>query len=163
MNHESAPRMRTKGIQISVAFCSQTWLCTPARVMVWPSPTRLPNTARPIIQGVTNCTRLTPKLPMPAWIASAVPCSRFGKNRLVEGMKDEKLPPPRPAMKASSISTQYGVAVFCTATAQPARGTSREAVDSATTCRVPKSGVKNMWSSRSVPPARPGIAVSQNS
>jgi hypothetical protein len=48
-------------------------------------------------------------------MASAVPCSRFGKNRLVEGMNEEKLPPPRPARKASTISTQYGVDGSCTA------------------------------------------------
>ena len=62
--------------------------------------------AKPMIQGVTNWTMLTPKLPTPAWIASAVPCSRLGKNRLVDGMKDEKLPPPSPASKASTIRTQ---------------------------------------------------------
>ena len=54
-----------------------------------------PISAKPMIQGVTNWTMDTPKLPIPAWMASAVPCSRLGKNRLVDGMKDEKLPPPR--------------------------------------------------------------------
>ena len=35
----------------------------------------------------------------------AVPRRRFGKKRLVEGMKDEKFPPPKPARKASKSRT----------------------------------------------------------
>ena len=100
---------------------------------------------------------------MPAWMASAVPSSRFGKNRLVEGMNDEKLPPPSPAKNESSNSTQYGTFGSCTAKNQPSSGISSDSVDRVTTCRVPNIGVRNMWIRRRVPPARPGIAVSQNS
>ena len=88
-----------------VAFCSQTLDCWPPRVMVCASPIE-PTSTKPMTQGVMNCTTLTPKLPMPAWIASAVPCRRLGKNSDVLGMKEEKFPPPSPARKASTISTQ---------------------------------------------------------
>ena len=100
---------------------------------------------------------------MPAWIASAVPSSRFGKNRLVDGMNEEKLPPPRPAKNDSSSRTQYGTFGSCTAKNQPTSGTSSDSVDRLTTWRVPTIGVRNMCTRRRVPPARPGIAVSQNS
>jgi hypothetical protein len=90
-----------------------------------------------MIHGVMNCTTLTPKLPMPAWIASAVPCRRLGKNRLVEGMKELKLPPPRPARNARVRSIQYGVSGFCTAQNQPSAGISSDRVENVTTWRVP--------------------------
>jgi hypothetical protein len=100
---------------------------------------------------------------MPAWMASAVPSSRLGKNRLVDGMNEEKLPPPSPAKNESSNNTQYGTLGSCTAKNQPTSGTSRDSVDRLTTWRVPTIGVRNMCTRRRVPPARPGIAVSQNS
>ncbi len=46
----------------------------------------IPHLATPIITGVMNCARLTPKLPIPAWMPRAVPLSRFGKKRLVLAM-----------------------------------------------------------------------------
>ena len=36
------------------------------QVKVSGSPASVPNRAKPIIHGVSNCTTLTPKLPMPA-------------------------------------------------------------------------------------------------
>ncbi len=61
--------------------------------------------AKPMIQGVTNWTALTPKLPMPAWIPRAVPCLERGKKYEVLGMKPENAPPPMPARMPSSSRT----------------------------------------------------------
>ena len=39
----------------------------------------------------------------------AVPCSRFGKKMLVDGMKDEKSPPPMPHRKPMIMKVLQGV------------------------------------------------------
>ncbi len=68
----------TNGTQIHPAFWYQTCFSMPLSGLTnsWDPPMR----ANPTIHGVTNCTRLTPKLPMPAWIPSAVPCLALGKK-----------------------------------------------------------------------------------
>ena len=49
-------------------------------------------------------------------MASAVPCMRLGKNMLVEGMKELKLPPPQAGEKGQQHQDPIGgVAGFCTA------------------------------------------------
>src|SRR3989304_4327560 len=83
-----AAAIPTSGIQKKAAFWSQIDL--PLSVG-WAAPI----IANPMIQGVMNWTALTPKLPIPAWMPSAVPWSRFGKKRLGEGMNEEKVAPPR--------------------------------------------------------------------
>ena len=150
------------GTYQNAAFCNQTVLVFPALLNVCDPPNAPPATAKEMIHGVTNWVRLTPKFPMPAWMPSAVPCRRFGKNTLVLGMNEEKSPPPNPTRKASSRKTQNGVAGFITAKPSPRQGRILAKVASAITLRVPKIGIRNMWISRSEPPARPGIAVSQN-
>ena len=82
----------------------------------------------PTIHGVTNCTTLTPKLPMPACTPSAVPCLALGKKYDVLGMKPENTPPPMPARTARSSRTAYGVSGFCTARPQPISGMRNSAV-----------------------------------
>ena len=77
-------------------------------VNTWGPPAR-PTTLAPMIRGVTNCTTDTPKLPMPAWMPRASPCSRFGKKMEVEGMKDEKSPPPMPHRKPMIMKVSHGV------------------------------------------------------
>ena len=44
----------------------------------------------------------------------------------------------------------------------PRQGSTFANVATATTLRVPKIGIRNMFTSRNVPPANPGMAVSQN-
>jgi hypothetical protein len=56
--------------------------------------------------GVSSCTIETPKLPIPACRPSAVPCFLLGKKYEVLGMKPENAPPPMPARKASTMSSQ---------------------------------------------------------
>jgi hypothetical protein len=43
---------------------------------------------------------LTPRLPRPALIASALPFSFFGKKNEMLAMEEAKLPPPRPQSSA---------------------------------------------------------------
>ena len=93
--------------------------------------------ANPMIHGVTNCARLTPKLPIPAWMPSAVPCSFLGKKNRVLGMNEEKSPPPKPASSASTINIQNGVAGFITARPMPMHGISFKKVATVMTWRVP--------------------------
>ena len=45
------------------------------------SPPKAPKMPTVITSGMTICIVVTPKLPMPALMPSAVPCSRFGKER----------------------------------------------------------------------------------
>ena len=68
----------TNGTQIHPAFWYQTCFSIPFSGFekVCAAPMR----AKPTIHGVTNCTRLTPKFPIPAWTPRAVPCFAFGKK-----------------------------------------------------------------------------------
>ncbi len=78
-------------------------------------PAIVPSAAKPMIQGATNWTIETPKFPRPAWTPIAVPCRRFGKKMLVEGMKDEKSPPPMPHRKPMTMKVAHEVFRSCTA------------------------------------------------
>src|SRR3989338_2460005 len=101
--------MTRKGMYQNTAFCSQTGFVTAPFVKVCEEPVAAAREATVMIHGVTNWVRLTPKLPMPAWMPRAVPCKRFGKKSEVEGMKEEKSPPPMPVKRASTMKTQNGV------------------------------------------------------
>ena len=45
----------------------------------------------------------------------------------------------------------------------PMTGMSLITVEMVMVCRVPYTGIKNVWTMRNVPPARPGMAANQNS
>src|SRR5664279_3776717 len=60
------------------------------------SPPKLPKRPSVITSGITICIVVTPKLPIPALMPSAVPCRRLGKNVLMFDMELAKLPPPTP-------------------------------------------------------------------
>src|SRR3990172_9318715 len=138
-NHARIPKRSSNGTYHSAAFCSQTWEDAPPLISVCD----VPIAAKPMIQGDANCARLTPKLPTPAWMPSAVPCNRLGKNTLVLGMCEEKSPPPNPASNPSTRKTQKGVSVVMTATPIPTHGISLRSVEMLMTCRVPKIGMRN--------------------
>ncbi len=80
-----------------------------AFVKICGGPAIAPRAAKPTIHGAMNCTIDTPKLPRPAWMPIAVPCSRFGKKMLVDGMYEEKSPPPRPHRKPMIMNVVQGV------------------------------------------------------
>ena len=71
----------------------------------WLLPKKAKND-KPMKYGVSSCTSETPKLPKPACRPRAVPCLARGKKYDVLGMKPEKAPPPMPAKKANTISSQ---------------------------------------------------------
>ena len=52
----------------------------PGRPCMVCEPPRNPIMLKPMIHGVSSCTSETPKLPIPAWSPSAVPCRRRGKK-----------------------------------------------------------------------------------
>ena len=66
-------------------------------------------TAKPIRIGVSSCTLLTPILPPAAFRPSAQPFIRSGKKNEMLAMLEAKLPPPRPAVAATSSISQNGV------------------------------------------------------
>ena len=70
-------------------------------------------------------------------------------------------PPPIPAMIARSKRVTYGVSGFWTAIPHPTSGKRKRNVLIQTSLRVPMTGGRNIQTSRRLPPARPGIAVSQ--
>src|SRR3989304_9651808 len=104
----TAPASFFTTVKASASFpFTTTSVTTPASLVILTSktgvafvnncgPPNAPNREKPIIHGVTNCTKLTPKFPMPACSPIAVPCSLFGKKRLDDGIYDEKSPPPNP-------------------------------------------------------------------
>ncbi len=114
-----------------------------------------------ISHGVSSCTSETPKLPMPAWRPSAVPCRRLGKKYEVEGMNPENAPPPMPERNASPMRRQYGTSGLVTSKPQPRTGRMSRRVVSATILRVPILGGSTIHTSRSRPPDRPGMAAIQ--
>ena len=127
------------------------------------APTNAPRAGKVIIQGVMNCVRLTPKLPMPACIPIVVPWSRLGKKRLDDGMKDEKSPPPMPHRNAIIIKPVKEVSGFITAYPSHTIGMSFKKVATVIVLLVPKMGMRKEWINRNVPPASPGMAAIQKS
>jgi hypothetical protein len=92
----------------------------------------------------------------------AVPCSLFGKKTLVEGMKDEKSPPPKPQRNDIIRKCKNGVSRFCTANPNHTMGMSFIKVAIVSTRLVPNKGIRNACTVRMAPPERPGMAAIQN-
>ncbi len=90
-----------------------------------------------------------------------MPCLLRGKKYEVLGMKPENAPPPMPASAARQSSHQKGVSGLPTAWAHPMSGRTRSRVVIVTSLRVPMRGGSTIHTSRRVPPASPGMAVSQ--
>ncbi|MNI88072.1 hypothetical protein D3C73_1453320 [compost metagenome] len=65
-----------------------------------------------MMSGVTNCTTLTPRFPIPTLIPFAVPFLALGKNGLMFAVEEDKQPPPSPHKAASKASTENGVSGF---------------------------------------------------
>ena len=78
-----------------------------------------------ITAGAIICITLTPRLPSPPLIPSALPCLALGKKKLIFPMLEAKFAPAKPHSKAIMINTQNGVAVFCTAIPSQMQGTTR--------------------------------------
>ena len=94
------------GIHTKAAFWYQTVAGSlPGMVICW-LPPKIARAPMAMKYGVSSCTNETPKLPRPACNPSAVPCIRLGKKYEVLGMKPENAPPPMPARKASTMSSQ---------------------------------------------------------
>ena len=71
-------------------------------------------TASVIRIGVSSCTLETPILPPAAFRPSAHPFIRSGKKKEMLVMLEAKLPPPRPAVEATSSISQNGVSGWLT-------------------------------------------------
>ena len=94
------------GTKTKPAFCNHNVVVTPACVADCGAPPSQPNTPAVIASGTTNCTTLTPRLPSPALIASALPFSLLGKKNEMLAMEEAKLPPPKPHSSASPRKIQ---------------------------------------------------------
>ncbi len=64
------------------------------------SPPSAPKTLTVITSGMMICMVVTPKLPSPALMPSAVPCRRLGKKVEMLDIELAKLPPPTPDHRA---------------------------------------------------------------
>ena len=73
-----------------------------------------------------------------------------------------KLPPPTPAVAATSAISQNGVSGRLTKYASPSVGISSSNADTMVQFRPPNFGTANVYGSRSVAPTRLGSATSQN-
>ena len=56
--------------------------------------------------GATSCITLTPRLPSPPLIPSALPCFALGKKKLMLPMLEAKLAPAKPQSRAITIKIQ---------------------------------------------------------
>ncbi len=74
-----------------------------------------------------------------------------------------KLPPPNPAVAATSAISQNGVSGRVTKYASPLVGISSSSAETTVQFRPPNLGTANVYGSRSVAPTRLGTATSQNS
>ncbi|MNR08942.1 hypothetical protein D3C85_1251210 [compost metagenome] len=109
-----------RGAQIHAALASDS---TEPSSCGTPWTPRNANIGRKITAGATICITLTPRLPSPPLIPSALPCLAFGKKKLMLPMLDAKFAPANPHSRAMVINTQYGVALFCTAIPSHTQGT----------------------------------------
>src|SRR5215471_10260506 len=114
-NHAAKADAAMNGTQMKPAFCSHMGDSPHGSLASRGSPPSQPNTPAVTTSGTTNCTTLTPRLPSPAFRASALPFSALGKKKEMFDIDEAKLPPPSPHNSASSRNIQYGVAGFCTA------------------------------------------------
>ena len=142
-NHAANAEAAMKGTQTNPAFCSQRLAVREASRETCGSPPNQPNTPAVIANGTTNCTTLTPRFPSPAFSASALPFSAFGKKKEMLDIEEAKLPPPKPQSSASTRKIQYGVAGFCTAYPIPTAGSISDQVASVVHNRPPKIGTTN--------------------
>ncbi|CAM3861391.1 hypothetical protein NORO109296_11200 [Nocardiopsis rhodophaea] len=83
-------------------------------------------------------------LPPPALSPSAHPFSRSGKKKLMLAMEEEKFPPPRPAVAASTTNSQKGVSGRCIRTTARPVGTSRALTEISVQLRPPNSGTASV-------------------
>ena len=127
------------------------------------SPPSAPKMPIVIISGITICMLVTPKLPMPALMPSAVPCSRLGKNVLMFDIELAKLPPPTPDHSAISWNAHSGQSLCCSTMPVPIAGASSIAVVRKIVLRPPATRIRNDAGMRIVAPAIPAIAVSVKS
>ena len=127
------------------------------------SPPRAPKRPTVITSGMTICIVVTPKLPMPALMPSAVPCSRLGKNVLMFDIELAKLPPPTPDHSAISWNAHSGQSLCCSTMPVPIAGASSIAVVRKIVLRPPATRIRNDAGIRIVAPAIPAMAVSVKS
>ncbi len=88
-----------KGTQTKPAFCIQM---RPPSDNSCGAPPSAPNTPAVMTSGTRNCMTETPRLPSPAFSASALPFSARGKKKLILAIEEAKLPPPKPHSSAST-------------------------------------------------------------
>ncbi len=105
-NQAAKAEAMMKGTKTKPAFCSQSVEVTPATVAVCGAPPSAPKTPAVIASGTTNWTTLTPRLPRPALMASALPFSALGKKKEMLAIDEAKLPPPKPQSSASPRKIQ---------------------------------------------------------
>ena len=127
------------------------------------SPPKAPKMPAVITSGITICIVVTPKLPMPALIPSAVPWRRFGKKVLMFDIELAKLPPPTPDHSAINWNAHSGQSLCCSTMPVPMAGASSIAVVRKIVLRPPASRIRNEAGMRIVAPAMPAIAVSVKS
>ena len=142
MPNQAAKALRAmNGAQINPAFWRKSFSPDDA---IWASPPNAPNTLTVTTSGTTNCIRLTPRFPRPAFSASALPFSRLGKKKPMLDMDDAKLPPPKPHSKARPSMIQYGVCGSWTANPIPRAGIIRVQVVSVVQSRPPNTGTMKL-------------------
>ena len=78
-------------------------------------------------------------------------------------MLDAKLPPPSPAVAATSPMSQNGVVGRVTSSASSVVGMSSSAALTIVQLRPPNLGTANVYGKRMSAPMSPGIATSENS
>src|SRR5690606_32573591 len=149
-----------KGITyMNAAFSKNIFF--PVSATIWPPPIK-EKIETPMIMGESNWTKLTPKFPTPAWIPNAVPKCLFGKYKEVEGMNEEKSPPPSPNKNAMTIKYANEVVGSMTANPNMSNGIILISVETVITFLVPNIGIRKVCMMRNKPPANPGMAAIQN-
>ena len=104
-NHAANALAAMNGTQTKPAFCSHSGTWRGPSVTITGSPPNQPSTPAVMTRGTTNCTTLTPRLPRPAFSASALPFSARGKKKEILAIEEAKLPPPKPQSSASTRNT----------------------------------------------------------
>src|ERR1700746_34949 len=98
----------------------------------------------PIRIGVNSCTLETPILPPAALMPSAEPFIRSGKKKEMLAIEEAKLPPPSPAVEATSSISQNGVSGWLTKQARDSVGINSPAAEKMVQLRPPKVVTANV-------------------
>ena len=156
-NQAARVKTASNGTHTHAAFARKIILPSGCATPVAPNTANIENE---IASGARSCITLTPRLPKPPLIPSALPCFSFGKKKLMFAILEAKFAPAKPHNSAMMMNVLNGVEVSSTAKPSQTQGMIRMPVLNAVQRRPPNTGTIKEYGTRSSAPDTDGKAVS---